>query len=145
VTPDALRLASAFAAAGFPPMAANVLIAVLTSERGAATAEELAGELGASPAAVSGAVRYLMTVGMIARHRAPGERRYVYELPASWYGVSLNNGALYERLAATAESAAAGLEGAARDRVLDMVGFFRFVRARIPELVSEWEALRPRP
>jgi predicted ArsR family transcriptional regulator len=142
VTPDSIRLASAFAEAGFPPMAANVLVALLTSERGALTADELAAELGASPAAVSGAVRYLVTVGMAARHRVPGERRYVYELPASWYGASVNNGALYERLAIAAETAAGSLDGAAQDRVRDMVGFFRFIRARIPELVAEWEAQR---
>ncbi|GAA3341858.1 MarR family transcriptional regulator [Curtobacterium pusillum] len=144
MTPEANRLVEAFADAGFPRMPAAALVAVLTSESSALTAAELATELEVSPAAVSGAVRYLQTVGMMTRRRAAGDRRYVYELPEhAWYAASVNNQALYERLASVAETAAASLDvPAARERVLDMAGFFRFVQRRIPDLLDEWNAQR---
>lgn len=142
--PEANRLVEAFADAGFPRMPAAALVAVLTSESSALTAAELATELEVSPAAVSGAVRYLQTVGMMTRQRVAGDRRYVYELPEhAWYAASVNNQALYERLASVAETTAASLDvPAARERVLDMAGFFRFVQRRIPDLLDEWNAQR---
>ncbi|OII24653.1 GbsR/MarR family transcriptional regulator [Curtobacterium sp. MCBA15_013] len=144
MTPEANRLVEAFADAGFPRMPAAALVAVLTSESSALTAAELATELEVSPAAVSGAVRYLQTVGMMTRQRVAGDRRYVYELPEhAWYAASVNNQALYERLASVAETTAASLDvPAARERVLDMAGFFRFVQRRIPDLLNEWNAQR---
>jgi len=144
VTPEANRLVEAFADAGFPRMPAAALVAVLTSASSALTAAELAAALDVSPAAVSGAVRYLQTVGMMTRHRVAGDRRYVYELPEhAWYAASVNNQALYERLASVAENTAASLDvPAARERVLDMAGFFRFVQRRIPDLLDEWNAGR---
>lgn len=144
MTPAANLLVEAFADAGFPRMPAAALVAVLTSRTSALTAAEIASDLDVSPAAVSGAVRYLQTVGMMVRHRAAGDRRYVYELPEhAWYAASVNNQALYERLASIAETTAASLEEpAARDRVLDMAGFFRFVQRRIPDLLAEWNAQR---
>ncbi|SFF53364.1 GbsR/MarR family transcriptional regulator [Curtobacterium sp. YR515] len=144
MTPEANRLVEAFADAGFPRMPAAALVAVLTSESSALTAAELATELEVSPAAVSGAVRYLQTVGMMTRQRVAGDRRYVYELPEhAWYAASVNNQALYERLASVAETTAASLDvPAARERVLDMAGFFRFVQRRIPDLLDEWNAQR---
>lgn len=145
MTPESNRLVEAFADAGFPRMPAAALVAVLTSESSALTAAELATELDVSPAAVSGAVRYLQTVGMMTRQRAAGDRRYVYELPEhAWYAASVNNQALYERLASVAETTADSLDvPAARERVLDMAGFFRFVQRRIPDLLEEWNAQRP--
>lgn len=144
MTPEANRLVEAFADAGFPRMPAAALVAVLTSETSALTAAELATALDVSPAAVSGAVRYLQTVGMMTRQRVAGDRRYVYELPEhAWYAASVNNQALYERLASVAETTAASLDvEAARERVLDMAGFFRFVQRRIPDLLDEWNAQR---
>ncbi|MDM4763309.1 helix-turn-helix domain-containing protein [Galbitalea sp. SE-J8] len=136
---SSIRLVSAFADAGFPRMAATVLVALLTSEAGALDAEQLAAVTGASPAAISGAVKYLQVVGMIDRHRMPGQRRYVYEIPAAWYATSVNNGAIYEKLMLAGEAAASDLGAGAQARVLDMVGFFRFVRGRLAELLAEWQ------
>lgn len=145
LSPEVQRLVDAFAEAGFPRMPAAVLVATLTSGTGRATSDELQSALAVSPAAVSGAVRYLQTVGMMRRHRiSAADRRYVYELPEhAWYAASVNNQELYDRLAGVAEQVAATLEDpAARERVLDMAGFFRFVQRRIPELLDEWNAMR---
>ncbi len=51
------QAAATLAAAGFPRMAARVMMVLMTEESGSATAEELGNRLGASAAAISGAVR----------------------------------------------------------------------------------------
>ena len=61
-------------------MPARVFAAILTADDGRCTAAELAGTLGVSPAAVSGAVRYLMQLGLVRRERDPGERRDHYRI-----------------------------------------------------------------
>jgi hypothetical protein len=137
------QLVSAFVGYGFPRMPASVLIAVMTSEEGIMTAEQLCETLQASPAAISGAVRYLSTVHMIHRHRVPGTRRYAYEVPAhAWYTGSLDQGELYLVLARLAEAAipTVGPRGAVQLR--DMAGFFRFLERRMPEVLQEWRDLQ---
>jgi predicted transcriptional regulator len=139
----AAQLVSAFAANGFPRMPASVLMAIMVSEDGALTAEQLADRLGASPAAVSGAVRYLSTVGMVHRHRQPGERRYLYELPEhAWYTASISKNALYPTIARIAESTAKELGPQGAARVREMAGFFMFLEERLPALLEEWNTLR---
>lgn len=138
-------LVSAFAANGFPRMPASVLIALMASEERMLTAEQLAEQLSASPAAISGAVRYLSTVGMIHRHRLPGSRRYAYELPAhAWYAVALGKGELYLVLARLAEAAIPSLGPLGAERLAEMADFFRFLQGRMPEVLEEWQQLRAR-
>src|SRR6266536_2218921 len=55
--------------------------ALLAADSGRLTAAELAGRLQASPAAVSGGVRYLVGVGMVRREGKPGSRRHHYRVP----------------------------------------------------------------
>src|SRR5262245_14973177 len=66
--------------AGLARMPSRVFGALLVTEDGKLTAGEIADALRVSPAAVSGAVRYLLQVGLIARGRLPGERRDHYEV-----------------------------------------------------------------
>lgn len=134
---------SAFAANGFPRMPAAVLVQIMASEEGFLTAEQLADQLGASPAAISGAVRYLGVVGMVHRHRVTGSRRYVYELPEhAWYTASLSKTDLYVAMSRIAETASKSLgpKGAARMR--EMGEFFTFLQERMPALLDEWTATR---
>lgn len=137
------RLASAFTASGFPRMPASVIMALMVSENGALTAEQLAAELKASPAAISGAVRYLAQVGMVQRHRPHGERRYLYELPEhAWYSVSISKTPLYGVITALAGKAAEGLTGGASERMREMREFFAFLEKRLPLVLAEWEQYR---
>src|SRR6185436_10524901 len=55
--------------AGMPRMPARVFAAILADDGGRLTARELAERLSVSPAAISGAVRYLTQAGMIERGR----------------------------------------------------------------------------
>src|SRR5215467_8982466 len=75
------RFASVLTEAGIPRMPARVFAALLASDSGKLTASELSGMLLASPAAVSGGVRYLIGVGMVRREGEPGSRRYYYRVP----------------------------------------------------------------
>lgn len=137
------QIVSALAANGFPRMPASVMMAIMVSEEGILTADQLAGLLSASPAAISGAVRYLGTVGMIYRHRLPGTRRYGYELPVhAWYTASLEKTDLYHLVIRLAETAAPTLGPRAAERVQEMADFFRFLERRMPEMLAEWRQLR---
>ncbi|MDQ4503070.1 MarR family transcriptional regulator [Sinomonas sp. ASV322] len=144
--PDGAEASAAvLAAAGFPKMPARALMALVVSDDGSLTAAELGDILSASPAAVSGAVRYLQTIGFVHRVSQPGSRRDRYALPDhAWYVASLRQNPVYDRLADLAAATAEGLpEGsAARERVEEMGGFYRFLVARVPILLDEWEHAR---
>ncbi len=139
--------AALLTAAGFPKMPARTLMALMTSETGL-TAVELAERLGVSAAAISGAVRYLQTVGIIRRIAASGSRRDRYELPEdAWYAVLTSKSPLYSALASLAESATKAIDeptSAASERLDEMAQFYRFFDARLPALMEEWEASRGR-
>ena len=75
------RFASVLVAAGFPPMPARVFVALLVTDSGRLTAADLAEVLRVSPAAVSGAVRYLVQLGLVHKERVPGSRRDYYRMP----------------------------------------------------------------
>lgn len=147
--PDSAENAAAvMIAAGFPKMPARALMALVMSDDGSLTAAELAESLGASPAAVSGAVRYLQTVGFAHRVSQPGSRRDRYALPDNmFYVATLRQNPVYERLANLSSAMAEDLpEGSpARGRVDEMAHFYRFLMTRLPELLDEWELERPRP
>src|SRR6266566_154434 len=75
------RFASVMVAAGMPPMPSRVFVALMVTDAGRLTAAELAGMLRISPAAVYGAVRYLMQLCLVHKERVPGSRRYYYRMP----------------------------------------------------------------
>ena len=66
------RFSSDLEAAGVPRLPARVFVALLVEDDGYLTAAELAERLQISPAAVSGAVRYLIQVNLVRREREPG-------------------------------------------------------------------------
>jgi hypothetical protein len=145
VSAFAEETAAALAAAGFPRMPARVLMALTVTETARLTSEELASTLSASPAAISGAVRYLETVGMLHRHSIPGSRRHLYGLPEhAWYAASSGRDGLYLHLEALSERGSAALPpgSAAAARVDEMRDFYRFMRERMPSLLEEWRAGR---
>ncbi|KAA9108552.1 MarR family transcriptional regulator [Microbacterium rhizomatis] len=132
-------------AAGMPRMPARTLMALIAAPAGGYTAAELGDRLGVSAAAVSGAVRYLQTLRMVHRMSRAGDRRDRYELAHDvWYGVMTSNAPLYDRLAGFIERIGDEQEDDpdARARAADMAAFFRFMSARMPQLVDEWEAQR---
>ena len=102
MTDDAARFVERFGAmleeGGVPRMPARVFAALLATDSGRLTAAELAEQLRISPAAVSGAVRYLIQVGLVTREREPGSRRDVYALHHDlWYEAIVNREPLLAR------------------------------------------------
>lgn len=141
------RVASALASAGFPRMPANVLMTLTGAAEPALTADRLGARLGASAAAISGAVRYLENLGMVRRHRAPGERRYSWEITdGGWYTATLQNTDLYGYLVRLSTEELERLpEGSpVRRRIADFADFMTFVSDAMPRLLEEWRADRQR-
>jgi len=137
--------AAVLTAAGFPKMPARVLMALTVTETPGLTAAELAERLEVSPAAISGAVRYLQTLGIIRRLSQTGSRRDRYEIPSDWYALMVRNSPIYGVLADQAEAGLAAVgdpDSPATERLRDMAGFYRFVQGRLPEMIAEWEQVR---
>lgn len=74
------RFAMVLANSGIPRMPARVFAYVLAEDAEKYTAAELARGLRVSLAAISGAVRYLVQVGMLAKEREPGSRSDHYRI-----------------------------------------------------------------
>lgn len=140
------RAAATLNGAGFPRMPSRVLMTLTAADSGL-TAAELGERLDASPAAISGAVRYLQTLQMIHRVSKPGSRRDVYELPGNaWYTATMAESRVYEAMIAMSEDAvdaAGGPDSIAGARLVELVDFFRFIRRRMPEMLAEWADQRP--
>ena len=72
------RMGGALTSAGLARLPSRIFSALLIDEDGRMTAAEIGAALGVSPAAVSGAVRYLDGVGMVRRERERGSRRDIF-------------------------------------------------------------------
>ena len=126
-----------------PAMPARVFSALLATDSGRMTAAELATQLDASPAAISGAVRYLALVGMISRERMPGSRRAVYAvLNDVWYEVSVRQDQAITRWAAAARE---GIEVLAPGtpagrRMAETLDFILFLQREMAEIMVRWRA-----
>jgi DNA-binding transcriptional regulator GbsR (MarR family) len=139
------RFAVLLTEAGMPRMPARVFACVLADDEGRLTAGELAERLGVSPAAISGAVRYLGQVGMLDREREPGERRDHYRLRDDlWYEIYAYRGEMLRRWE-QAMVEGAGLLGTDRPagrRIKETGEFFAFLREELPAMMERWRARR---
>lgn len=132
---------SELVAQGFPRMPARVLMALTATDDGKATSQELAEWVGASPAAISGAVRYLGLIGAVRNTTVPGTRRHVYSLgDVPWYAASFTRGDMYARIETAMRTPADKMphDSAARARIQEFADFYAFLRERLPGLLEEW-------
>jgi DNA-binding transcriptional regulator GbsR (MarR family) len=139
------RFALHLAEAGMARMPARVFAAILTSEEGRCTATELARLLQVSPAAVSGAVRYLTQLGMVLREREPGERRDHYRVTSDrWYETVYRREALLARWEQDLRDGveAVGPGTPAGRRLEETRRFFAFLREELPRILEDWRQLR---
>jgi DNA-binding transcriptional regulator GbsR (MarR family) len=131
--------------AGFPRMASRVFSALLATQRGSLTATEIAEALQVSPAAVSGAVRYLMQVGMVNKGRQPGQRVDHYLIGDDlWYESIGQTDMIYRRLADNLDRGieALGEDTPAGQRLRETRDFFLFLAKELPILVERWREQR---
>jgi predicted transcriptional regulator len=133
--------ASALVEMGVPRMPARVFAALMTSDSGRLTAADLAARLQVSPAAVSGAVRYLIQIGMARREAEPGSRRHYYRAPANvWDEVIGIRDHLMARWTGVLREGVdiLGADTPAGARVAESVRFFEFVSSELPLVISRW-------
>lgn len=135
------RFAAAMVTAGMPRMASRVFALLLSRDDGSATSAELGEALAASPAAVSGAVRYLIQVRLITRSHRPGDRRDVYRLYGDhWYEIIVSR---ESDLIAWAELSHDGVDVAGADtpagrRLDETARFFEFLSSQMSQLLELW-------
>jgi predicted transcriptional regulator len=132
--------------AGMPRMPARVFAAILAEDAGRLTARELAERLGVSPAAVSGAVRYLAQAGMVSRGREPGARVDDYRIHDDvWYETYAHRGEMLRRWEQEMADGAAALgpDTPAGRRLDETREFFAFLREELPALMQRWRERQP--
>lgn len=130
---------------GMQRMAARVFAALLTSDSGQLTAGELAERIQVSPAAISGAVRYLTQVALIDRSREPGSRRDHYIVKDdSWFEAVTNKDSFYKIFADTLQDGvdAVGPDTPAGHRIAETRDFFEFVHGEMPAMIERWRQRR---
>ncbi|MFJ8959561.1 GbsR/MarR family transcriptional regulator [Lentzea sp. NPDC102401] len=139
------RFGGILADTGVPRMPARILAALLTTDSGRLTAAEIADLLQISPAAVSGAVRYLTTVQIVSREREPGSRRDVYRMRDNvWYEATFRKdqmlGMIDEVLGEGVK--ALGPASEAGSRLDETREFFRFCHAELGSMLDRWRVHR---
>jgi predicted transcriptional regulator len=141
------RFAADLTQAGMQRMAARVYACLLAADEPVLSAADLAARLRISPAAVSGAVRYLAQVNLISREREPGSRRERYRLyDESWYEALLRRDTLLERLAGTMR-AGVDLLGADRPgarRMAETAAFMDYLESELRGVLDRWREQRAR-
>jgi DNA-binding transcriptional regulator GbsR (MarR family) len=136
------RFAAVLVAAGFPAMAARVFAALVIAEDGRLSAAELAQRLRVSPAAVSGAVRYLIQVGLVHKERVPGSRRDYYRMPGTmWDDLLRMRDQVMSRWAALVREGIdlVGADTAAGARLAEQAAFLEFATREMAGLLTRWQ------
>jgi DNA-binding transcriptional regulator GbsR (MarR family) len=148
--PDAVthfieRFSSALVEAGVPQMPALVFVALLATDSGRLTADELATQLRVSRGAVSGAVKYLNQLRLVSRERQPGTRRHRYFLQdPTWYELIARREQVLEHWIVTTRAGvdALGPDTPAGVRLLESLRFFEFAREELAAMLERWQARR---
>ncbi|MGW5213025.1 GbsR/MarR family transcriptional regulator [Streptomyces sp. NPDC004051] len=131
--------------AGLPRMPARVFAALLSSDTGVMTSAELGERLRVSPAAVSGAVRYLAQQHMVSREREPGSRRERYRVRGDqWYEALTNREAVIRRWEDALREGVTGLGPGtpAGRRLAETLAFFEFVEKEVEGMMARWRVQR---
>jgi predicted transcriptional regulator len=135
------RFALELTESGWPRMPARVFACLLADDDGRLTARELAARLQVSPAAISGAVRYLIQVGLLRREREPGSRSDHYRIVTdTWYEALVQRNELLVRWG---EAFAEGVELLGPDapagrRMQESREFFAFLHDELEEMMERW-------
>jgi len=139
------RFALDLTESGMARMPARAFAALLADDDGRLTAAELAEQLQVSPAAISGAVRYLTQLRMVARGREPGERRDHYQVSSDmWYEVVARRDQILARWEQDLQDGikAVGPDTPAGARLEENRQYFAFLRNEAPRVMAKWRKLR---
>jgi predicted transcriptional regulator len=139
------QLGAALAEAGMPSLPSRVFAALLVDDDGRMTSVELTEVLGVSPAAISGAVKYLGHLQMLRRERERGSRREVYVVDDdAWHGLMLRRDHLYAPILRALQAAVDehGPDSPAYRRLMLTGEFLRFVDDEMAAMTDRWAAHR---
>lgn len=135
-----------FEAAGMPRMVARVLAYALAEDRSTYTAKDLAEGLGVSPAAVSGAVRWLVNGHLLIKERAPSGRGDLYRILDEdiWSTIVGARLPMLDQFVAGIDEAIEllGGEGPGVSRLRETRDFFAFNRAESERMLERWQEAR---
>jgi DNA-binding transcriptional regulator GbsR (MarR family) len=132
---------------GLARMPARVFAFVLADDDDRYTAGQLAEGLRVSPAAISGAVRVLVQLGLLAKEREPGARADQYRVYDDdvWSHIMMQRLPLMRRYE---ETLAEGIKqlGPTRGsrRLAETLDYMAFMREELPRTVERWQAARAR-
>ncbi|QFY10013.1 MarR family transcriptional regulator [Nonomuraea phyllanthi] len=136
------RLALVLNAGGLQRMSARVLAVFLFTGAETVTMGDIADRLSVSAGSVSGAVKTLLSTGLIERLPAPGSRREHYRLREdAWPTLfSTQNTVVHVMLqAAQAGMAATSSGDPAHHRLGRMRDFYEFLLEELPGLLRRWQ------
>ncbi|MGA8114622.1 MAG: MarR family transcriptional regulator [Actinocatenispora sp.] len=139
------RFASAMTDTGLPRMPARVFAALFVTDSGRLTAAELAEALQVSPAAISGAVRYLGQINLVSREREPGSRRDHFVVRDDvWQQLIGRRDQILVRVEDSLRDGITlvGADTAAGRRAAETIAFFEFLQNELPDLMTKWYAQR---
>ncbi|MDQ3157924.1 MAG: MarR family transcriptional regulator [Actinomycetota bacterium] len=126
-------------------MASRAFAALLISESGALKSREIADVLDVSPAAVSGAVKYLEQAKLVRRTRLAGERidRFVLGDDA-WYTAMTMRNEIFVELNRALERGIESLpeSSGAFARLEETRDFFTYIQREMPKMVERWHQSR---
>jgi DNA-binding transcriptional regulator GbsR (MarR family) len=127
---------------GVPRMPARVFAYILAEDRDRYTAAELAEGLQVSPAAISGAVRYLTQTRLVVKERRPTGRGDLYRVIDGdvWGTIMAARLPLLDHYVASLEKAIALLEPGSPGciRLEETRDYFAFAREGMADLAERW-------
>lgn len=140
------RLGRVLEDSGVPRMPARVFAYILAEDRDRYTASELAEGLQVSPAAISGAVRYLTQTRLVVKERRPSGRGDLYRVVDGdvWGTIMTARLPLMDHYVASMEKAVDLLEPGSpgRARVEETRDYFAFARDGMADLAERWAGYR---
>lgn len=140
------RFSQTLEGAGMPRMAARVFAYVLAEDSDRYTAGELAEGLQVSPAAISGAVRYLVDARLLFKEREPGRRSDLYRVYDGdvWTAILAARVPMLEHFVLAVDDAIAmiGTDHPGGRRLLETREFFAFVQRDMLEMLDRWAEYR---
>ncbi|HEX6247351.1 MAG TPA: MarR family transcriptional regulator [Nocardioidaceae bacterium] len=136
------RIAMTLTETGIPRMPARVFAYILADDADRYTAGELAEGLRVSPAAISGAMRYLVTARMVFKEREPGQRADVYRIHDDdvWGKIMSARLPILEHWETSLAEAIADIGPQSRGgrRLLETQEFYAFMRKETEEMLERW-------
>jgi DNA-binding transcriptional regulator GbsR (MarR family) len=139
------RFAAELTEAGVPRMPSRVFSCLMAEDSGALSSAELAERLRVSPAAISGAVRYLAQMSLVSREREPGSRRERYRVHDNvWYESMTRRDRIVDRWGRALLTGvdAVGTDSPAGRRLTESAEFFQFLLDEMQTVLDRWKQHR---